>query len=112
MLLSLRLHASIAQISFAFLTSATPAEKVCITSTPPGAKVEINGVAVVTTPFEKDYPGGYFHKIKTAVGSRRGHSLVADLSFDGYAIKEIVLTEGRAEWISLKGRNYANYFLF
>jgi hypothetical protein len=26
--------------------------------------------------------------------------------------KKIALTEGRAEWISLKGRNYGNYFLF
>jgi hypothetical protein len=68
MLVSLRLHASIALISFAFFTSATHAEKLRSTSTSPGGKVEINGVAVGTTPFEKDYPGGYFHKIKTAVG--------------------------------------------
>jgi len=79
---------------------------------PPGAKVEINGVAVGSTPFEKHYPGGYFHKTKTAVGSRLGHSLVARLSFDGYSTNEIVLTEGPAEWISLKGSNYGNYFLF
>ena len=45
MLLSLRLHASIALISFTFVTSATHAEKLRITGTPPGAKVEINGVA-------------------------------------------------------------------
>ena len=112
MLLSLRLHASIALISFALFTNAAHAEKLRITSTPPGAKVEINGVAVGTTPFEKDYPGGYFHKTKTAVGSHLGHALVARLSFDGYSIKEIVLTEGPAEWISLKGRNYGNNFLF
>ena len=68
MLFSLRLHASIALISFAFFTNATHAEKLRVTSTPPGAKVEINGVAVGTTPFEKDYPGGYFHKTNTAVG--------------------------------------------
>jgi hypothetical protein len=83
-----------------------------VTSTPPGGKVEINGVAVGTTPFDKDYPGGYFHKSKTAVGSRLGHSPVARLSADGYSIKEIVPTEGPAEWISLKGRNYGNDFLF
>lgn len=46
--------------------------KLRITGTPPGAKVEINGVAVGATPFDKDYPGGYFHKTKTA----------ARLSFD------------------------------
>jgi hypothetical protein len=99
-------------ISFAFVTSARHAEKLRVTGTPPGANVEINGVAVGTTPFEKDTTGGYFHKTKSAVGSRLGHSLVAGLSFDVYSIKEIVLTEGPAEWISLKGRNYGNYFLF
>jgi hypothetical protein len=53
-------------------------------------------VAVGTTPLEKEYPGGYFHRTKTAVGSRLGHPPVARLSFDGYSIKEIVLTEGPA----------------
>ena len=65
MFLFLRLRASIALISFVLLPYATHAEKLRITSTPPGAKIEINGVAVGTTPFEKDYPGGYFHKTKT-----------------------------------------------
>ena len=51
---------------------------------------------VGTTPFEKDYPGGYFHKAKTAVGSGLGRPLVARSSFDGYSIKEIVLSEGFA----------------
>jgi hypothetical protein len=80
---------SIALISRTFFAYDTHAEKLRITSTPRGAKVEINGVAVGTTPFEKDYPGGYFRKTKTAVGSRGGHPLVARLSFDGYSIKEI-----------------------
>jgi serine protease Do len=112
MSLSLRQRALIVLIALPFLTCAAHAEKLRITSTPPGAKVEINGVAVGTTPLEKDYPGGYFHKTKTAVGSRLGHPLVARLSFDGYSIKDIVLTEGPAEWISLKGRNYGQYWLF
>jgi S1-C subfamily serine protease len=112
MLLSLWPRTQIALVACLTFVSATRAEKLRITSTPPGAKVEINGVAVGATPFEKDYPGGYFHKTKTAVGSRLGHALVARLSIDGYSIKEIVLTEGPAEWISLKGRNYGNYFLF
>jgi len=50
-------------------------------------------------------PGGYFHKTKTVVGSRLLHPLIARLSFQGYAVKEIALAEGPAEWISLKGRN-------
>jgi hypothetical protein len=29
------------------------------------------------------------------------------LAFDGYSIKDVVPTEGPAEWISRKGRNYS-----
>jgi hypothetical protein len=46
------------------------ADKLHITSTPPGAVVEINGVAVGTTPLEKDFPGGYFHKIPAIAAGR------------------------------------------
>jgi serine protease Do len=88
------------------------AEKLSITSTPPGATVEINGVAVGTTPFEKDYPGGYFHRAHTSIGSRLEHPLVARLNLAGYATKEIPLTEGPMEWISLNGRKHGEYFLF
>jgi S1-C subfamily serine protease len=111
MSLSLRLRGQIALIVLASFACAARGEKLRITSSPLGATVEINGVAVGTTPFEKDYPGGYFHKTKTVMGSRLAHPLVARLSFAGYAIKEIVLTEGPADWISLKGRNYGPYWL-
>jgi serine protease Do len=88
------------------------AEKLSITSTPPGARVEINGVAVGTTPLEKDYPGGYFHRTHTSIGSRLEHPLVARLNLAGYATKEIPLTEGPMEWISFNGRKHGEYFLF
>jgi PEGA domain len=53
------------------------ADKLQITSMPPGAMVELDGVAVGTTPFEKDFPGGYFHKTRTSMGSRLEHPVVA-----------------------------------
>ncbi|HVO57294.1 MAG TPA: trypsin-like peptidase domain-containing protein [Dongiaceae bacterium] len=95
------------------LCAASPlcAEKLRITSIPPGATVEIDGVALGTTPFEKDYPGGYFHRTKTFLGARLEHPLTARLSLAGYATKEIALTEGPMEWISLNGRNRAQYWL-
>jgi len=37
------------------------------------ATVELDGVAIGTTPCEKDFPGGYFHKTKTSFGARREH---------------------------------------
>ena len=87
------------------------ADKLRITSNPPGATVEIDGVAMGTTPFEKDYPGGYFHKTRTAFGTRLEHPMVARISLSGYATKEVVLTEGPMEWISLYGRSHGDYWL-
>jgi S1-C subfamily serine protease len=83
-----------------------------ITSTPPGGTVEIDGVAAGTTPFEKDFPGGYFHKTKTSVGSRLEHPVVARITLAGYASKEIELTTGPMEWIGLNGRSHGEYYLF
>ena len=88
------------------------AEKLQIISKPSGATVELDGVTVGTTPFEKDFPGGYFHKPKTSMGSRLEHPLVARISLAGYATKELTLTEGPMNWISLNGRNRGEYWLF
>ena len=87
------------------------ADKLTITSSPPGATVEFDGVAVGTTPFEKDYPGGYFHKTRTVLGARLEHPLIARLSLPGYVTKELKLTEGPMNWISLNGRNRGEYWL-
>jgi serine protease Do len=92
--------------------SPANADKLQITSTPPGATVELDGVVVGTTPFEKDFPGGYFHKTKTSMGARLEHPVVARLSLSGYASKEFKLTEGPMNWISLNGRNRGEYWLF
>jgi len=88
------------------------ADKLQITSTPPGATVELDGVVAGTTPFEKDFPGGYFRKTRTSMGSRLEHPVVARISLAGYVSKEIKLTEGPMNWISLNGRNRGEYWLF
>jgi hypothetical protein len=41
------------------------AQSLKITSKPAGAKVELDGVSAGTTPFEKTFPGGYFHRTHT-----------------------------------------------
>lgn len=87
------------------------AEKLRITSNPAGATVEIDGVAVGTTPFEKEYPGGYFHKTRTLLGARLEHPMVARISLAGYATKELTLTEGPMSWVSLNGRSHGDYWL-
>ncbi|HYL85574.1 MAG TPA: trypsin-like peptidase domain-containing protein [Candidatus Angelobacter sp.] len=87
------------------------ADKLQITSSPPGAAVELDGVAVGATPFEKEFPGGYFHKTRTSLGARLEHAMVARVSLAGYATKEITLTEGPMNWVSLNGRNHGEYWL-
>ncbi|MGC1485884.1 MAG: trypsin-like peptidase domain-containing protein [Candidatus Acidiferrum sp.] len=87
------------------------AETLKITSKPPGATVEIDGVLAGTTPFEKEYPGGYFHKTKTSMGSRLEHAMVARISLPGYTTKEIRMADGPMNWISINGRNRGEYWL-
>src|SRR5438270_931517 len=90
---------------------STWAETLKITSTPPGGTVEINGVVVGTTPYEQQLPGGYFHKTKTALGRRLQNPMAARISLAGYTTKEIQMTEGPMNWVSLKGHNHGEYWL-
>lgn len=87
------------------------ADKLRITTNPSGATLEIDGVPMGTTPFEKEYPGGYFHKTRTSFGARLEHPMVARLSLAGHSTKEVTLTEGPMSWISLNGRNHGEYWL-
>jgi S1-C subfamily serine protease len=87
------------------------ADKLQFTSNPFGATVELDGVAIGATPCEKDFPGGYFHKTKTSFGARLEHAMVARISLAGYATKELTLTEGPLNWISLNGRSHGEYWL-
>jgi S1-C subfamily serine protease len=92
-------------------TRARP-EKLIIRTKPPGAIVEIDGVAVGTTPFEKDFPGGYFHRTKTVLGARLEHPIVVRLNLSGHVTKEIQMTEGPMNWVSVHGgHNYGPYWL-
>jgi len=87
------------------------AETLTIISSPAGAKVELDGVLAGTTPFEKDFPGGYFHKPRMSVNSRLEHPMVARIALEGYATKELTLTDGPMNWISFNGRNHGEYWL-
>ena len=93
-----------------FVTSSF-ADTLKITSSPPGATVELDGVAAGATPFEKEFPGGYFHRTRTALGQRLEHPMVARLSLPGYATREIALTEGPMNWIDLHGHSHGEYWL-
>jgi S1-C subfamily serine protease len=115
-----KLRASVLRISVALALPLVPAfavvpvaraDKLEITSNPSGATVEIDGVAAGTTPFAKDFPGGYFHRTRTALGSRLEHPMVARISLAGYATRELQLSEGPMNWVGLNGRNHGEYWL-
>jgi len=94
-----------------FIAEPARADTLRITSTPPEATVEIDGVVVGTTPYEMKVPGGYFHRTLTVFGARLGHAMTLRVSMDGYATKEIVMTEGPVRWVSLTGIDKGEYWL-
>jgi hypothetical protein len=87
------------------------AESLKITSAPVGAVVEINGAVVGTTPFQTNYPGCYFHKPHTVFGERLEHAMVLRVSKDGYALQQLVLTDGPLDWVGLTGKKHGKYFV-
>ena len=93
------------------LAPSVLADKLHISSNPPGAAVEIDGKAG-TTPFEEDFPGGYFHDPFSLLSHRLSRPLVARISLEGYVTKEIALTIGPREWVSSSGHKRFQYYLF
>jgi S1-C subfamily serine protease len=121
LLLACEVHSAMASrpdilplILFSALLLAGPAtaEKLHITSNPPGASVSMDGVSEGVTPFEKSFPGGYFHRTHTSIGSRLEHPMVLRVSLAGYASKEMTVTDGPMNWVGLNGKNHGEYFLF
>src|SRR5260370_13827662 len=102
-------------LSFALAVFLWPpfarADTLKLTSTPSGASVELTRVTVGTTPYEEQAPGGYFHKPRTALGRRLQHPMIARISLPGYTTKELQMTEGPMNWVSLKGHNHGEYWL-
>jgi S1-C subfamily serine protease len=105
-------HVSIAIAFLMLCPLEAKADKLTITSIPPGATVEIDGVKVGKTPFVKDYPGGYFHRTKTAVGARLEHPLMARVTLDGFAPKVVALCDGPQQWRDHLGRTHGEYWIF
>jgi hypothetical protein len=94
-----------------FAAPRTLAKNLTISSTPLGARVEINGVFAGTTPYTSDFPGGYFHKPHTVFGARLDHAMTLHVSKDGYLPEKITITSGPFQWVSINGRHHGNYFL-
>jgi diacylglycerol kinase family enzyme len=106
-----RLYASLALLAVLLLAPRTHAGNLTITSSPPGATIEIDGSIAGTTPFHIKYPGGYFHKPHSVFGERLEHSVKVRISMKGYAAKETVVTDGPFDWVSLNGHHHGKYWL-
>ena len=103
-------------LAFLLLASSLPAavtraEFLTITTSPPGATVEINGTVAGTTPYHVEYPGSYFHKPHTAFSARLEHAFTVRISKEGYLAQQVTLTNGPFEWVAVTGRHRGNYFL-
>jgi PEGA domain len=85
-------------------------ETLTITSTPPGANVEIDSSESGTTPLQLKYPGGYFHKTQTVFGTRLEHSMTLRISKTGFVAQRLVLTDGPFQWVAINGRHQGNYW--
>jgi len=105
------IYASFALLAFSFCPPQTLADTLTITSSPPGATVEIDGVAAGTTPYKTQFPGGYFHKTHSVFGSRLDHSITVRVTKAGYLARQVTLTDGPFDWVAVTGRHHGSYFL-
>jgi S1-C subfamily serine protease len=105
-------HVAVALLFLMLCSAIAKADTLTITSIPSGATVEIDGVNVGKTPFVKEYPGGYFRRTKTVVGSRLEHPLMARVTMEGYAPKVVALCDGPQQWRDHLGRTHGEYWTF
>lgn len=83
-----------------------------IVSNPPGATVELDGLVVGKTPYEQDFPSGYFQRPMTAFQKRLEHPMHVRLTLSGYITQEILLTQGPKDWLDLHRHSHGQYWLF
>jgi serine protease Do len=92
--------------------ASASANTLTITSNPPGAEVEMDGLVVGKTPYKTDMPGGYFHKTHMRFSTRLEHAIVIRLSLDGYASQEMTITQGPFVWRGeFSGKPNGDYWL-
>ena len=100
----------LALLSLLCLAHPARADTLEITSTPSGATVEINGEIVGKTPYREEHPGSHFGRPKTILSKRLDHGIVARVTLQGYTTKELQLTDGPKDWVTLRGRHNGQYW--
>ena len=83
-----------------------------ITSTPPGATIELDDKVVGVTPYEQDFPPGYFQRPLTIIQKRLQHPVRVRLILSGYITKEFLLTVGPRQWVDLSHHSHGDFWVF
>ena len=103
--------ALLAALSFRFAQPVEAKTTLSITSSPPGANVELDGIAVGKTPFEIEVPGGYLHGTKSVFGKVLDHQMHLKLTLEGYLPVSVDLANGPRPWVALNGTYHGDYWL-
>jgi TonB family protein len=82
-----------------------------ITSDPPVADVEINGIIVGQTPYEVEIPTSYLRKPKTVFGTRLDHPVHLRLWLQGYVTADADLADGPMHFRPINGVSHGDYYL-
>jgi len=83
-----------------------------VASDPPGARVEINGEFIGTTPFKEPVKYKFFYNGPTfAFSSYLNQHQTMTISKEGYVTKSFVITKGPYEWVSINGENRLIFYV-
>lgn len=96
-----------------FFISARPCfgkDHLTISSQPPGAIVEIDGVVVGKTPYTTEIPSGYLRGTKAVFGKLLRHQMHVKLSLNGFFSTEADLATGPTPWVGLIGTYRGDYW--
>lgn len=99
-------------LAVAIFPSSAKADTLTITSSPPGATVEIDGVEKGKTPYEVKFPGGYFRASHSVFGSFLKHPMSVRVTMSGYTSKELEMTYGPMTWQNISSSIREQYWLF
>jgi hypothetical protein len=84
---------------------------ITITSTPSGAKVEIDDIEKGYTPYTMRVPPGFVKPTHSAFSKKLGTPAMLRLSMPGYITKEVALAAGPFEWKNLYGVTLATIYM-
>lgn len=80
-------------------------------SVPSGARVEMGGTEIGTTPLTLQFPTAYFQAPNTVWARHLSAPIVIVLKKSGYQDKRVELGQGPNSWVSINGATRFDYYL-